>query len=585
MVKRVIPFVFMASAIALGAMGAHYLKSVLSEKMMTAFQTGVLYQMVHGLGLLALWGLKDKWTNEKSFKTTVLLLSWGTILFSGSIYMLALNEWGNWGMEKIFGPITPIGGVCMIAGWVYAGNHWTKKSKMSLVALLILSSNFSWGQLTVSNITTYKAHLSWPAAPGANGYLILRSQDTITSIPQEAMSYQVGDYIGNAQVAYVGNLLAFDQLTLRASSHYFFQLYSWIGGILGNTYFPDGPQLDFTTPFNMMGTYYDGIDSTALTFVDDLKARIRSPYNKISYNSYDETMINDYAHVDTTGGQQIVNCVYSQFHYLFTPPFGWLPISREHTYCHSWMPSYSSTSTDEYADQHHLFPVQQNNANGVRSNHPLGEVVTPVSTFGLANMGNNDQGYLVYEPREVHKGDAARALLYMSLRYDDVNGLDWSFDYLNNVTLPGLSEGSQSLETLLTWHFQDLPDAYERGRNDYIQSNQLNRNPFVDHPFWVNRINFADMSYIAIPNDIHENETSFNLHVLDNGGIPVVVKNNNALTDFRVLDQAGRVVVQLKISAGVLRFQDLNLSDGLYFVQCSDSKGSKAISVVQHHQN
>jgi hypothetical protein len=397
------------------------------------------------------------------------------------------------------------------------------------------------------------------------------------------MSYQVGDYVGNAQVAYVGNLLQFDQLALRASSHYFFQLYSWISGIAGYSYFPEGAPVDFATPYNMMGNYYSGIDSTASTFVDDLKARIRSPYNKISYNSYDETMINDYAHVDTVGSQQIVNCVYSQFHYVFTPPFTWLPISREHTYCHSWMPSYSSTSTDEYADQHHLFPVQQNNANNIRSNHPLGEVVTPVSTFGLATMGNGEQGYLVYEPREVHKGDAARALLYMSLRYDDVNGLDWSFDYLNNVTLPGLSEGAQSLETLLAWHFQDLPDGYERGRNDYIQSNQLNRNPFVDHPFWVNRINFLDMSYIGIPNEVQDSEGNWNLRVLDNGGMPVVVKNNSQVTEVLIMDQAGRVVSQTQITTGVLRFQDLNLNDGIYFVQCKDTCGSKVVSVIQRH--
>ena len=80
------------------------------------------------------------------------------------------------------------------------------------------------------------------------------------------------------------------------------------------------------------------------------------------------------------------------------------------------MPSYSSTSTDEYADQHHLFPTQQNNANGVRSNHPLGEVETVQSSFLQGKLGLNEDNQVVYEPRDEQKGDAARALLYMSLR-------------------------------------------------------------------------------------------------------------------------------------------------------------------------
>jgi hypothetical protein len=230
------------------------------------------------------------------------------------------------------------------------------------------------------------------------------------------------------------------------------------------------------------------------------------------------------------------------------------------------MPSYSSTSTNEYADQHHLFPTQQNNANGVRSNHPLGEVVTPVSTFILGTLGNSEQGYIVYEPREVQKGDAARALLYMALRYDDLNGLNWTFDYLNNTTLPNLSEGPQSIETLLTWHFQDLPDGYERGRNDYIQSIQQNRNPFIDHPFWVNRINFGDLSYIAIPNSTEEMVSS-NWQILDNGHQPILVANNDVPTQFVIFDQMGKRVVEVQQSSPLFRTQDFQLPSGCYVIR------------------
>ena len=83
----------------------------------------------------------------------------------------------------------------------------------------------------------------------------------------------------------------------------------------------------------------------------------------------------------------------------------------------------------------------------------------------------------------------------MSLRYNGVSGFNWTFNNLNTVILPGLSEDPQDLATLLTWHANDLPDNYEIARNDFIQSKQFNRNPFIDHPEWVNYINFNTLTY------------------------------------------------------------------------------------------
>ncbi|MFM7309231.1 MAG: T9SS type A sorting domain-containing protein, partial [Flavobacteriales bacterium] len=74
---------------------------------------------------------------------------------------------------------------------------------------------------------------------------------------------------------------------------------------------------------------------------------------------------------------------------------------------------------------------------------------------------------------------------------------NWTFDNLNNVILPGLSEDPQPVSLLLSWHNQDLPDNFEISRNDYIQSIQFNRNPFIDFPQWVNNINFGNLTYVA----------------------------------------------------------------------------------------
>ncbi len=246
------------------------------------------------------------------------------------------------------------------------------------------------------------------------------------------------------------------------------------------------------------GTYYDNINPRKTTFLNDLKNRIRNPYTWVPYSQFDETNIANFASIDNGDGTKSVFCVYSHYEYIYSGTFQWDVLSREHTWAHSWMPTNPADSPierDEYADQHHLFPTHQNNANAIRSNYPLGEVVTPDYTFLESQRGTDANGNYVYEPRDPHKGDAARALLYMSVRYDDIEGYDWSFNWLNNHIVNDLGNDPQDLDLLLQWHWQDLPDQWEKDRNDYVQSIQDNRNPFVDHPEYVNYIDFNDLTY------------------------------------------------------------------------------------------
>ncbi|MEZ4691194.1 MAG: hypothetical protein R3A12_13935 [Ignavibacteria bacterium] len=129
-----------------------------------------------------------------------------------------------------------------------------------------------------------------------------------------------------------------------------------------------------TNIFSQAGTYYNSISTTSSTFVSDLKSRIRSPYTRVSYDNFDNTNIANFASYNNGNGTRSVICVYSGYEYVYIPPFSWGVMSREHTYAHSWMPTFLSTSNDQYSDQYQLFPTHQNNANGRRSNHPLGEV-------------------------------------------------------------------------------------------------------------------------------------------------------------------------------------------------------------------
>ena len=96
--------------VALGAFGAHGLKAVVSPEMLAVFETGVRYQMYHGLGLLGLAWAIGRWPERRLAAAAWLLLA-GTVVFSGSLYILALTD------TRWLGAITPLGGVALIAGW------------------------------------------------------------------------------------------------------------------------------------------------------------------------------------------------------------------------------------------------------------------------------------------------------------------------------------------------------------------------------------------------------------------------------------------------------------------------------------
>ncbi|HIP31863.1 MAG TPA: DUF423 domain-containing protein [Crocinitomicaceae bacterium] len=101
-------------AIILGAFGAHALKEVLSEAKLKSFETGVRYQMYHGLALFILGLNADRFSFSLKLATSIIFI--GVLLFSISIYFLALQESLQMSL-KFLGPITPLGGLLMITGW------------------------------------------------------------------------------------------------------------------------------------------------------------------------------------------------------------------------------------------------------------------------------------------------------------------------------------------------------------------------------------------------------------------------------------------------------------------------------------
>ncbi len=172
--------------------------------------------------------------------------------------------------------------------------------------------------------------------------------------------------------------------------------------------------------------------------------------------------------VDAT--TRAVRCVFSGEVFTYIPPFAWTVFSREHTWCHSWMPTYPSESGNEYSDQHHLFPTNQNNANGVRSNHPLAKVVNVTSSYLECKYGTDSNGNYVFEPRMSIKGmPPEHCFIWLSNMMVSVamTGLSAPFPADWSVSL---GETFQDVNLLLQWHRQDPPDKWEVDRNDYVQS-------------------------------------------------------------------------------------------------------------------
>ena len=99
---------------AAGAFGAHALRTVLAPELLQAFETGSRYQIAHALALIL-----TAMALERSGRAALAWAGWmflvGQVLFSGSLYALALSGTRLWGV------VTPFGGVCLLAGWLMLG--------------------------------------------------------------------------------------------------------------------------------------------------------------------------------------------------------------------------------------------------------------------------------------------------------------------------------------------------------------------------------------------------------------------------------------------------------------------------------
>ncbi|MDX3132917.1 endonuclease [Streptomyces europaeiscabiei] len=150
---------------------------------------------------------------------------------------------------------------------------------------------------------------------------------------------------------------------------------------------------------------------------------------------------------------------------------------------HVWAQSHGDfgTSAGPGTDLHHL------RAEDVQVNARRGNLDFDNGGSSFTNSGGSLVDSNSFEPRDAVKGDVARMILYMAVRYEGDDG--WPNLEPNDLVTNGGTRFHGRLSVLKTWNDEDPPDAWEERRNDLVYNNyQGNRNPFIDHPEWVEAI-------------------------------------------------------------------------------------------------
>jgi endonuclease I len=335
------------------------------------------------------------------------------------------------------------------------------------------------------DIEPFSFRVSFSKVKDAESYLVLVSEKSIPlASPTDNVTYQKGDFVYDAKVAYIGPDTSFIPKAIRLNHTYNYVVFAYNGKPGSEKYQTKNPTFNKVETHGLqIGNYYDEISSTAPNFTAQLHDLI-SFHKVISYYNYKTTILEDIELKDTINGKRYVECVYTGDKKVFDGPFDWtqLGFSREHTFAHSWMPTYPANNPEktEYSDLFNLYPTNLENANTVRNNYPFGEINGKVHyEYKEGRLGERD-GILVYEPSNKHKGNVARSIFYMLIAYNS-NDNQW--------VLPT----KQNEDILKKWHFQDLPDDYEKTRQEYIYHLQGNRNPFIDSVDFVCNIDFYKM--------------------------------------------------------------------------------------------
>ena len=344
------------------------------------------------------------------------------------------------------------------------------------------------------------SNLAWKSVLGitsssADGYLVMLSTSPITATPTDGVSYQRGEYLGGARIMHAGALANVNFDNIWGDTKYYVKAYAYNGYDSYVNYFSTtASTLEYTTPGLNPGSFYGSLTSADTLLVSKLRGIVR-PHFQVYYSNFGATMASNFDARDTTDGKKVINCFYTGYPYVFTPPFFFDVndpnyLSREHSYPYSWMGEASQDSAN-YSDLYLLYLVHQNKGNAVRSNYPMNNLKTVTMNFYGGKFGTDSAGGFAYEPRDFAKGALSRSNFYICATYNRAGA---------PFTIPTANEFlgmNQDQNVLKRWSKQFPPNGWEIARHEYVASVQKNRNPFVDHPEWACFIDFSTMKYVS----------------------------------------------------------------------------------------
>ena len=326
--------------------------------------------------------------------------------------------------------------------------------------------------------------------------------------------------------------------------------------------------------------YYNGTEGLTGTA---LKAKLHTIINNgegnISYNA----MWGAYYDTDRRPGTNYVWDIYSD-RPGGTPPYNFTLgddqcdsngyqnegdcYNREHLWPQSW----ANKDAKHKTDLHHVYPTD-GKVNGMRDNWAFGEVNNPIWTSqnGCKLGPNTVSGFSgqVFEPIDEYKGDIARALMFVSVRYYTQDS-NW-----NSSDMTTKSEIKPwAITMLLRWHEEDPVSEKEINRNNAVYGYQGNRNPFVDVPEFANRIWDPHWS-------VDENEYTMTVSVWPNPATSTVNVKGENLDAVYMYNAVGQLVVSFEMGDDEQSSIDVNgLNAGIYFLNIIADNGKSALKKV-----
>lgn len=239
---------------------------------------------------------------------------------------------------------------------------------------------------------------------------------------------------------------------------------------------------------------------------------------------------------------------------------------------HTWPQSKGADNEPEKSDLYHMYPTNEY-ANAKRGDYPFGNVISNITwQVGNSKLGNDKNGNIRFEPRDVHKGNVARSMFYFAIRYNN------PYSYLNSQE-----------EALRAWMNLDKVDAREMKRNADIASIQGKRNPFIDHPEFLDRIfsistdtdfpqefnTYISQSQVDISTIVLEKKLNYDFYFTNTGNSDIRISN----VQIENPDNDG-IIESVSPVSNYLLPEDSTLTLELSLFENSSSKNQNSILII-----